>query len=74
MPDSLVNMVLHNLNSISLESSVLQSGFVGSEHTRTILRYIRDYSAFLSPSYMSSPARSTKRRREDDGGRITKKP
>ena len=36
MPDSLVNMVLHDLNSISLESSVLQSGFVGPEHPRTI--------------------------------------
>ena len=74
MPDSLVNMVLHNLNSISLESSVLQSGFVGTEHPRTTLRSVRDYSAFQSPPCMSSPAKSTKRRREDDEGRITKKP
>ena len=36
MQYSLVNISLHNLNSISLESSVLQSGFVGPEHQRTI--------------------------------------
>ena len=73
MQNSLVNINLHNLNSISLESSVLQSGYVGPEHPRTIRRSIRDYSAFQLPPCMSSPAKSTKRRRADDGGRITKK-
>ena len=74
MPDSLVNMVLHNLNSISNESSVLQSGFVGPQNPRTTLWSIRDYSAFQSPIMsMSSPARSTKRRREDEEGRVSKK-
>ena len=71
MQYSLVNINLDNLNSISLESSVFQSGFVGPEHPKTIRRSIRDYSAFQLPPCMSSPARSTKRRREDDGGRVS---